>query len=376
LFIQGADNPIPALDPNVAISLPIVAYLLTIAVASPIAGRLIDWFGNRGLFVIGVAPAALSHLGMVFADNVFQIIALRSLTGVGYALVTIAAMEYILDRIPSDKRAKGIGVFIAVIIGGTFAGTALGGILADRLGYDAVFMISLGLVVVAGVLGLFVMKQKAAAKDDAADSFSMREVVVVLKHPSLMLLIVGVTIPMNVLMAAFLWYLVPLTMASVGSTASAIARTLMVYYLVILLGGPLVTKVAERRVGNWALAGVGSVVSGVVLLLPAVSPSALSISLAVLVVGIGHAAVRGPQIALALDIADTEFPDGGRGPILAAMRSLERLGSLAGLLFVAILAARFDLPVAIGAIGVAGAVAGLIYLVVRPLLRSKESADA
>ncbi len=376
LLIQGADNPIPGLDPNVAISLPIVAYLLTIAVASPIAGRLIDRFGDRGLFAIGVVPAALSHLGMVFADNVIQIIGWRSLTGVGYALATIAAMEYVLDRIPSDKRAKGIGVFIAVIIGGTFAGTALGGILADRLGYDVVFMISLGLVMLAGVLGLRVMRQRTPMKGDGAEPFSMRDIVVVLKQPSLVLLMAGVTIPMNVLMAAFLWYLVPLTMASVGSSASEIARALMVYYLVILLGGPLVTKVAERRVGNWVLVGVGSVVSGAVLLLPALSPSALTVSLAVLVAGIGHAAVRGPQIALALDIADTEFPEGGRGPILGAMRSLERLGSLAGLLFAAMLAARFDLTVAIGAIGVAGAVAGLIYLVARPLVRSKEVADA
>jgi predicted MFS family arabinose efflux permease len=321
-------------------------------------------------------PAALSHLGMVFADNVIQIIALRSLTGVGYALATIAAMEYILDRIPSDKRAKGIGVFIAVIIGGTFAGTALGGILADRLGYDVVFMISLGLVMLAGVLGLRVMRQRTPVKGDGAEPFTMRDIVVVLKQPSLVLLMAGVTIPMNVLMAAFLWYLVPLTMASVGSSASEIARALMVYYLVILLGGPLVTKVAERRVGNWVLVGVGSVVSGAVLLLPALSPSALTVSLAVLVAGIGHAAVRGPQIALALDIADTEFPEAGRGPILGAMRSLERLGSLAGLLFAAMLAARFDLTVAIGAIGVAGAVAGLIYLVARPLVRSKEGADA
>jgi predicted MFS family arabinose efflux permease len=204
----------------------------------------------------------------------------------------------------------------------------------------------------------------------------MRDVTVVLKQRSLVLLMAGVTVPMNVLMAAFLWYLVPLTMASVGSSASSIARTLMVYYLVILMGGPLVTRLVERRAGEWTLVGLGSVMSGAVLLLPAFSLSALTVSVAVLVVGIGHAAVRGPQISLALDIANTELHDAGRGPILAAMRSVERLGSVAGLLVVAILAAWFDLAVVIGAIGVAGAVAGVVYLVARPLVVDRESVDA
>lgn len=376
LFIQSADNPIGALDPSITISLPIIAYLLMIVVTSPIAGKLIGIFGNRGLFAMGVAPAAVSHLGMVFADNVVQIIALRSLTGVGYALVTIAAMEFILDRISGDTRAKGIGVFVAVIIGGAFAGTALGGIFADRLGYDAVFKLSFGLVVLAGVLGLVVMKQQVGEKGIAPDSFTMRDAVVVLRQRPLMALMAGVTVPMNVLMAAFLWYLVPLMMASVGSSTSSIARTLMVYYLMILLGGPLVTKLAERRAGDWTLVGVGSVMSGAALLLPAFSLSALSVSFAVLVVGIGHAAVRGPQIGLALDIADTELTQTGRGAILAAMRSIERLGGLVGLLVVAILAAWFDLRVATGAIGLAGVVAGLVYLVARPRVLSNQTTDA
>jgi MFS family permease len=363
LFIEAADNPIPGLETKVAISLPIMAFLLTLAVASPLAGRLVNAFGHRGLFLIGVTASASSHLGMVYADNVVQIMGLRALTGVGYGLVTIAWLEYTLDRQSQASRARAIGVFVAVVIGGTFAGTALGGILADRLGFQAVFVISFALVVVAGLFALRMMQPRTADGTERPKAFSMRDVAAVLKRPSFLFLLGGVTIPMNVLMAAFLWYLVPLTLAALGSNPSAIARTLMVYYLVILVGGPLAGKLTETRIDHWALVGVGSVVSAAVLLMPAFAPSALTISLAVLVVGVGHAAVRGPQVSLALDIADAEVPVGGRGAVLAAMRSLERIGSLAGLLVVAVLAARFDLNVAVGAIGVAAAVAGLVFLV-------------
>lgn len=365
LFIEVAENPIPGLDPNVAISLPILSYLLTLAVVAPFAGRLVEGFGQRGLFLMGLIPAALSHLGMIFTDNLLEIMGLRALTGIGYALATLACQEYILARLTKGSRARTIGVFVGVIIGGTFAGTALGGIFADRLGYQAVFAISFVLVIVSGMFAIGMMNSRGIAASNQSDRFSKTELVAVLRNPSVMLLLGGVTIPMNVLMAAFLWYLVPLTLAGVGSNASAIARTLMIYYLVILLGSPFAGRVADKEVGRWALVGAGSVVSGAILLLPALAPSALTVALAVLVVGVGHTIVRGPQVALALDIADAQSMPGGRGAVLAAMRSLERVGSLIGLLVVSLLAARYDLNVAIGAVGAAAATASLIFLFAR-----------
>jgi predicted MFS family arabinose efflux permease len=362
LFIESADNPIPGVSTSVAISLPIAAYLLAIAVASPFTGQLISMFGQRGLFLIGIVPAALSHLGMAFADNVVQIIGLRTMTGVGYALATIACLEYVLDRVGAKGRAQGIGAFVAVVVGGTFVGTALGGIIADRLGYSTVFFISFALVVIAGLLGLRLISGSSLGSSEQRSLLSFSDIRLVLKQPSLMLLMAGVTVPMNVLMAAFLWFLVPLVMASIGSTAAEIARTLMVYYLVILVGSPAVARVSARGVKNWALVGFGSVISAVILLLPAWSTTVLTMSLAVLIVGIGHAAIRGSQIDLALQIAETELPDAGRDPVLAAIRTLERLGSLVGLLVVAVLVARFGFNVALAAIGIVSLAAGVAYL--------------
>jgi predicted MFS family arabinose efflux permease len=368
LFVESSDNPIPGLSTSVAISLPIAAYLLAIAVASPFASRLTSAFGQRGLFLIGVVPAALSHLGMVFAENVVQITGLRTITGVGYALATIACLEYVLDRAGSRGRAKGIGAFVAVVIGGTFVGTALGGIIADRLGYSTVFLISFALVVIAGLLAFGLLSGSAAGGGGQSTVVSFSDVRLVLKQPSLLLLMAGVTVPMNVLMAAFLWYLVPLTMASIGSSAAEIARTLMVYYLVILLGSPTAAWIAAKGAKNWALVGFGSVISAVILLLPASSTTVLTMSVAVLVVGIGHAAIRGPQIDLALQIAEAELPGAGREPVLAAMRTLERLGSLVGLLAVAVLVEQFGYNTAIAAVGIVSATAGLVYVALRQVV--------
>jgi MFS family permease len=367
-FTQEADNPITGVDSNLAVSLPIVAYLLTLAIASPFAGRLVIAVGQRRLFLIGLVPAALSHLGMVFADNVVQIVILRGLTGVGYALATIACMEQLLAAFARGTRARTVGVFFTVVMAGTFVGTALGGIFADRMGYDAVFLMSFALVVLAGLVALAMMAPGTAKPGQHADRFSLGDIRAVLKHPPLLALLAGVTIPMNVLAAAFLWYLVPLTMADLGSDTAAIGRTLMVYYLMILLGTPLVGSFADRFGYQRAMAGVGAVLSGVVLLIPANWTTTLAISLAVLVVGISHAAIRGPQLALALEISEGDDTT-GHGATLAAVRTMERLGSVVGLLVVAVLATVLDLPAAMGAVGVVVALAGLLYLSAQPKLR-------
>lgn len=229
-------------------------------------------------------------------------------------------------------------------------------------------------MIVAGAAATWVMEPGERDSGGDAPGLTLADFAMVLRERSLMSLLAGVTIPMNVLMAAFLWYLVPLTMADGGSDASTIARTLMIYYLVILLGGPVVGRVAGRRFALWSLVAAGSVVSAAALFVPAIAPSTLTISLAVLVVGIGHVAIRGPQIALALEIADAQLPLGGRDAALAAMRSLERLGSLAGLLVISVIAARFGLETAIGAVAVAGVLAGIGFVATRrPAL---ERADA
>ena len=260
------------------------------------------------------------------------------------------------------------------MIGGTFVGTALGGIIADRSGYDTVFLLSFALVVVAAVLALRLIPRESRTAARPVGGVSVKNLVKVMRQPDLVLLMAGITVPMNVLTAAFLWYLVPLVLASIGSTTSATARVLMVYYLIILIGSPIAARMAGR-VRSWKLVGIGSVLSGLILVVPSLSATTLTVLLAVLVVGFGHTAVRGPQIDLALTIAESKLPESGREPVLAAMRTLERLGSLVGLLVVAVLVSWFGLTAAMAAIGLISAFAGLAYLAFRRST-SREMVDA
>src|SRR5690606_8722056 len=70
----------------------------------------------------------------------------------GYALCTIAAQGFILARTPPGERASGVSIFISVIMAANICGTAIGGILADLVGYRAVFFSAAILSVLASLL--------------------------------------------------------------------------------------------------------------------------------------------------------------------------------------------------------------------------------
>src|SRR5207244_9982434 len=118
------------------------------------AGSWADRSGARRIFVLGLVPALVGYLGAAFSETVFELIAARALTAVGYAMCTIAAQGFILQVTPSKQRAQGMSVFVGVLMSANICGTAIGGILADRIGYRAVFVCASILALLAGTLAM------------------------------------------------------------------------------------------------------------------------------------------------------------------------------------------------------------------------------
>ena len=62
-------EPGAVLDPAIAVSLPIVAYLLTLGLASPFAGRLATSLGERRLLLMGFARLVVTHHTTFFINS-------------------------------------------------------------------------------------------------------------------------------------------------------------------------------------------------------------------------------------------------------------------------------------------------------------------
>ena len=345
IFTRAAENPLTWLDPGVVISLPLAGYLVAIVLGSPFARPLAQRFGHRNLLLCAALPTLLAHLGLYFSSNVVEIVCFRTVTGFGYALATLACQDYVLDVVPANQRNRSLGLFTAAWYSGIFAGTAMGGVLADRLGQSEVFAVSALLVLVSGIMAFRLMPARATASPAPHPEGIRKQLSSIwpsirqpLRSRRFAALVFGIAIPSNVLLQAFISFLVALQLDHLGASTADTGRILMTYFLAIVFVGPLAPQLFEHRLSPSAAAVTGALIAGLCLCAVAVWPSPWTMLVAVAGAGIGHGMVRDPQVVVAMEIAENELEDLGPNVVLGALRTLERGVSIVGLIVMAALA--------------------------------------
>lgn len=128
------------------------AYLLTFGGFLLLGGRLGDLYGQRRLFVTGIALFTFASLLCGLADGQGLLVAARALQGFGGAVVSAVALSLMMTLFTEPaERAKAMGVFGFVAAGGGSVGVLLGGILTDLWSWHWIFLVNvpIGIAVVA-----------------------------------------------------------------------------------------------------------------------------------------------------------------------------------------------------------------------------------
>ncbi len=353
LFTRAAENPWTWLDQGIVISLPLIGYLFAIFTSSPVARFLTSILGHRKLIFFAMVPAVATHIGLFFSSTVPEIVLYRTLSGFGYAIATLTYQDYILDMIPKDRRTKSIGNLTAVLVGGIFCGTAIGGILADRLGQNTVFLISAILVIISSVLILlFIPSQSQRAVKSNKIEVKPSSIFKALSSQHFFSLVFGIAIPCNIIMQAFIAYLVALYMNQLGSSTAETGRTLMGYFLMIYFVGPISTKLSDNRLSPAIVTMLGAAIAGSSLLFSGVIATKQALFFAVLGAGFGHGLVRSHQLSVVMQIAESSLVRLGLNVVLGTLRTLERGGSILGLLLIAWLSGLMGYQGAMEVIGI------------------------
>lgn len=126
------------------------AYLLTLGSLLLVGGSLGDLFGERRVFMLGVAGFGATSLLCALAPTVEVLVAARALQGVAGALLVPAGLAVIVATFGPDERGKAIGAWTAWGAIGTVIGPLVGGQLVDGASWRWIFAINLPLV--AGTL--------------------------------------------------------------------------------------------------------------------------------------------------------------------------------------------------------------------------------
>ena len=372
-FAARLSPPDATISQELLFGLPITLFMLAGMIMVPFAGGLTDRFGTRRVFLAGIVPAMIGYFGTFLAQGYVDLIAWRVLSGIGYGLIFIAAQAWVADNTEMRDRAQGMAVFVGAAFAAAICGPSIGGILADRLGFETTFLISAVLAAVSGTLVYAMLDGTTRRRTAHGTAFGGKELRALLSDRRLFAVTVFAAIPGKLILTGFLFYLVPLYLSELGYRQSVIGWMITLYGVSTLAfacrsrpDSPTVPGVMppSSRVGG-VLAGLGCLAS-----LPetAIGGPLNAVIIAILALGFGHALSLTSEIAIVQNVARRR---GGlhQASIISAYRLAERGGMVLGPVVAGALAASFGYRGAIVGIGVILLVSIALYVVAMNPLR-------
>jgi EmrB/QacA subfamily drug resistance transporter len=129
------------------------AYLLTFGGFLLLAGRLGDLFGQKRVFLFGIAEFTIASLLCGLANSQTFLIVARAIQGLGGAIVSAIALSLIMILFTDHaERAKAMGMIGFVLSGGGAIGVLLGGTLTDLLSWHWIFLVNVPVGIAAVLL--------------------------------------------------------------------------------------------------------------------------------------------------------------------------------------------------------------------------------
>ena len=131
------------------------AYALLFGGFLLLGGRAGDLIGRKRVFLGGLVLFTGASLLCAVATGETMLILSRGLQGLGAALISPAALSIVTTTFAEGaERAKALGVWAAIAVGGGAVGLVLGGILVETLSWPWIFFVNVPIGIAAFVLSL------------------------------------------------------------------------------------------------------------------------------------------------------------------------------------------------------------------------------
>jgi EmrB/QacA subfamily drug resistance transporter len=173
LFIVNVALPTIGQDfhaPLSTVSWTISGYVLMIGVLPMGIGRLGDLWGQRAIYLAGLATFTGASLACGLAPTITVLIIFRVIQGIGAATMTPGTLAIIIRAFPPREHGLAIGIYGGISGLGLIAGPVIGGLLVQGGNWRWIFFVNIPLGILALILTvLFVPEEREASEGVPVD---------------------------------------------------------------------------------------------------------------------------------------------------------------------------------------------------------------
>ena len=143
--------------------------MLTVAIATPISGKLADIYGRKKIYLVGMVLFLLGAGLCGVAQNMPQLIAFRILQGIGGGVIYPVILCIIGDMYDEADKAKMMGLINVVWFMASLAGPWLGGLIVDAASWHWVFFMNIPIGIIPMFLIYRFLKEEFSPREHSID---------------------------------------------------------------------------------------------------------------------------------------------------------------------------------------------------------------
>ena len=141
-----------------ATELVVLVYLSTITITLVVWGHLADIYGRGRTFLLGILIFSGAALGCSFAGSLAQLVVMRSIQGVGAAMMMSSGPAIIKMIFPPDQLGRGLGLVGLATSCGLMSGPVVSGLLIQYFSWRGIFLVTLPFSLAMFVVGRFLLQ--------------------------------------------------------------------------------------------------------------------------------------------------------------------------------------------------------------------------
>lgn len=144
-------------------------YLLTMAVTTPIYGKLADLFGRKRVFMVGTGIFLVGSLLCGLSGSMFQLMIYRAVQGLGAGAVQPITITIMGDIYNQEERAKVMGIVSSIWGIAGIIGPLVGGFFVDYVSWHWIFYMNIPIGLASILLLAKFFQEKTVSKKITVD---------------------------------------------------------------------------------------------------------------------------------------------------------------------------------------------------------------